>query len=97
MAAKKPIKKSAKQSETGASKKVADVMHEFKHGTLCRGTCHALFRRSDRPKAFRFDFFDLVAEERGFEPPVALRLRRFSKPLPSTTRPLLQVLDSARF
>ena len=33
------------------------------------------------------------AEERGFEPLVALRLRRFSKPLPSTTRPLLQVLD----
>src|SRR4051812_20686424 len=32
----------------------------------------------------------LLAEEKGFEPLVGLPLRRFSKPLPSTTRPLLQ-------
>ena len=30
------------------------------------------------------------AEEEGFEPPVELPQRRFSKPLPSTTRPLLR-------
>src|SRR5262245_31683786 len=33
-----------------------------------------------------------LAEEKGFEPLVPLRVRRFSKPLPSTTRPLLQNL-----
>src|SRR5271155_2553670 len=37
------------------------------------------------------------AEEKGFEPLEPLRVRRFSKPLPSTTRPLLQVLLFARF
>ena len=31
-----------------------------------------------------------LAEEEGFEPPVESPLRRFSKPLPSTTRPLLR-------
>ena len=30
------------------------------------------------------------AEEKGFEPLVRFPVRRFSKPLPSTTRPLLQ-------
>jgi hypothetical protein len=33
-----------------------------------------------------------LAEEKGFEPLVPLRARRFSKPLPSTARPLLQNL-----
>ena len=32
----------------------------------------------------------ILAEEEGFEPPVGFPLRRFSRPLPSTTRPLLQ-------
>ena len=32
----------------------------------------------------------ISAEEKGFEPLVPLRVRRFSKPLPSTTRPLLR-------
>ena len=34
-----------------------------------------------------------IAEERGFEPLVELPPRRFSKPLPSTTRPFLQLDD----
>jgi hypothetical protein len=34
----------------------------------------------------------ISAEEKGFEPLEPLRVRRFSKPLPSTTRPLLQVI-----
>jgi hypothetical protein len=37
MAAKLPNKKSAKKYGAGASKKVAEVMHEFKLGTLRSG------------------------------------------------------------
>jgi hypothetical protein len=38
---------------------------------------------------------DEFAEKKGFEPLVELPPRRFSKPLPSTTRPLLQNYDFA--
>jgi hypothetical protein len=37
----------------------------------------------------------LTAEEKGFEPLEPLRVRRFSKPLPSTARPLLQAPDTS--
>ena len=36
-----------------------------------------------------------VAEGEGFEPPVGLTLRRFSKPVPSTTRPSLRAAERA--
>jgi len=39
----------------------------------------------------------ISAEEKGFEPLDDLRRRRFSKPLPSTTRPLLREFVGSRF
>jgi hypothetical protein len=40
-----------------------------------------------------------LAEREGFEPPVPFRVRRFSRPEPSTTRPPLRLLQvyKARF
>ncbi len=37
MGAKTPDNKSARKHGSGASKKVGEVMHEFKHGTLRSG------------------------------------------------------------
>jgi hypothetical protein len=31
-----------------------------------------------------------MAEEEGFEPPIPFQVRRFSRPMPSTTRPLFR-------
>ena len=47
------------------------------------------------PPNIRFSLFNFqgLAEEEGFEPPVPLQVRRFSKPLPSATRPLLQRME----
>ena len=33
---------------------------------------------------------DEMAEEEGFEPPIPFQVRRFSRPMPSTTRPLFR-------
>ena len=48
----------------------------------------------NRPVPFAC-FLGNSAEEKGFEPLVQLPVRRFSKPLPSTTRPLLRSLEAA--
>lgn len=39
----------------------------------------------------------ISAEEKGFEPSVPVKVRRFSKPLPSTARPLLQIFRTISF
>src|SRR5215475_8283838 len=37
---------------------------------------------------------DLMAEREGFEPPIPFRVCRFSRPVPSTTRPSLRICGS---
>jgi hypothetical protein len=49
--------------------------------------------RSQAPKLMCFKG---LAESEGFEPPIPFRVCRFSRPVPSTTRPTLQVFGRER-
>ena len=45
-------------------------------------------------KSQSFDWYQIPAEARGFEPPIQFPECRFSKPVPSTTQPLLRVFTA---